>query len=71
MFDRAADADVPTDGDSSRRPGADRRGSSLRRFVVWTFAGIAIGLMIVLFVVRQANYDPTPTLTPQIFAAAH
>src|SRR5436190_22758066 len=71
MFDRAADADVPAEGDSPRRPSASRPASGLHRFIVWMFAGIAIGLVIVLFVVRQANYDPTPTLTPQLFEAAH
>ena len=33
--------------------------------------GIGVGLVVVLFLVRQANYDPTPTLTPALFEAAH
>jgi len=45
--------------------------SGARRFVAWTFVGIGIGMVIVLFFVRQANYDPTPTLTPGLFEAAH
>jgi hypothetical protein len=45
--------------------------SNLRRFTVWTMVGIAIGIVIVLLVARQANLDPTPTLTPELFEAAH
>src|SRR5438132_1392979 len=71
MSDRAADAEALADGDSTRRPIALRTPSRLRRLVLWTLAGNAIGLMIVLFALRQANYDPTPTLTPQLFRAAH
>jgi hypothetical protein len=45
--------------------------SSLRRFVLGTLAGIGIGLIIMLLVVRQANYDPTPNLTVKEFDAAY
>ncbi len=53
---------------AARRPSAML---GLRRFVGWTFVGIGVGLVVVLFFVRQANYDPTPTLTPALFEAAH
>jgi len=39
--------------------------------VGWTFVGVAIGLVVVLIFLRQRNYDPTPTLTPALFEAAH
>jgi hypothetical protein len=69
MLDRAADADaVPDDAPTPRRRAAS---SASRRFVGWTFIGLGIGLVIVLFSLRQANYDPTPTLTPALFEAAH
>jgi hypothetical protein len=71
MLDRAVNADaVPNDAPlRSSRPRAVSSG--LHRFVGWTFVGVGIGLVIVLFVLRQANYDPTPTLKPQVFEAAH
>jgi hypothetical protein len=43
----------------------------MRRFVVWMLAGVGVGLLIVLVIARQSNYDPTPTLTPQLFHSAH
>jgi hypothetical protein len=45
--------------------------AALRRFVLWTLAGIAAGLVLSLLALRWANYDPTPTLTPELFHAAH
>jgi hypothetical protein len=69
MIDRATTAAAAIDDAlAGRKPAAM---SGLRRFVVWTFVGIAVGLVIVLFFLRQANYDPTPTLTPALFEAAH
>jgi hypothetical protein len=69
MNDQSKSADaVVKDATAPRRPVAM---SGLRRFVAWTFVGIGVGLVVVLFFVRQANYDPTPTLTPALFEAAH
>src|SRR5438552_3753860 len=69
MLNRATNAEaVADDAPSPRRPASM---SGLRRFVGWTFVGIAVGLVMVLFFVRQANYDPTPTLTATLFEAAH
>lgn len=48
-------------------PGA----TSLRRFVFGTLAGLGIGLVVVLLLARAANYDPTPTLTPELFELAY
>src|SRR5689334_13274859 len=69
MLERTTNAE-PAEDDASRRrsPAAN---SGLRRFVGWTFVGIGVGLIAVLLVLRQANYDPTPTLTPALFVAAH
>ncbi len=69
MNDQSTSAEaVAESATSPRRPVAT---SGLRRFVAWTFVGIGVGLVIVLFFARQANYDPTPTLTPALFEAAH
>src|SRR4051794_13393256 len=46
-------------------------GSALKRFIVWTFIGLAIGGVIALVALRQVHRDLTPTLTPQQFYAAH
>jgi len=45
--------------------------SSLRRFVLGSLFGIAVGIVPALFVLRLANRDPTPPLTPELFRAAH
>jgi hypothetical protein len=45
--------------------------SSLRRFVLGAAAGIGLGIIPALYLLRQANRDPTPTLTPELFHAAH
>lgn len=45
--------------------------SALRRFAAWTLVGLAAGLIVVLIALRQANYDPTPALTPELFQRAH
>lgn len=69
MNEQSTSADAAIEGETvTRRPVAM---SGLRRFVAWTFVGIGVGLVVVLFFVRQANYDPTPTLTPTLFEAAH
>jgi len=69
MNDQTRSADAVARGTSAPRRLAAMSG--LRRFVGWTFVGIGVGLVIVLFFLRQANYDPTPTLTPALFDAAH
>jgi hypothetical protein len=46
-----------------------RRGS-LRGFVVWTLAGLALGAIGSLVVLRTMNHDPTPRLAPADFYAA-
>jgi len=45
--------------------------AALRRFVLWTLAGIGMGLVLSLIALRSMRYDPTPTLTPELFYAAH
>jgi hypothetical protein len=71
MIDRAHDASS-TDGAS---PTAARQGkdisTALRRFAITTLIGIGLGVAIVLFVMRQRYYDPTPALSPAQFHAAH
>jgi hypothetical protein len=69
MNDELTSANAVSRGATASRQTAPTSG--LRRFVAWTFVGIGVGLVIVLFFARQANYDPTPTLTPELFEAAH
>jgi hypothetical protein len=45
--------------------------AALRRFVGWTLAGVAMGVAVMLIALRAVHRDPTPPLTPEIFAAAH
>lgn len=70
MIDRAPDANV-----TNKRNDAARRELPVvatgRRFVAFTLVGIGVGLMVMLFAMRQANYDPTPSLDPEQFHAAH
>jgi hypothetical protein len=33
--------------------------------------GIGVGCIVMLIVLRQMNYDPAPSLTPELFHAAH
>src|SRR5437868_969745 len=70
MFDASAKVDSVSD-DAGPPPPQRPAGADLRRFIGWTFIGIGIGLVVVLIALRQANYDPTPTLTPKLFEAAH
>jgi hypothetical protein len=70
MFDRADDADASAGGlEPPRRP--QQAAMNLRRFVAYTLVGLALGGVVGLFILRQANYDPTPTLTSELFEAAH
>src|SRR5688572_14129212 len=43
----------------------------LRRFVVRTLIGGALGLTALLITWRVKYHDPTPRLTPELFEAAH
>ncbi len=52
----------------SQNPGV-RRGS-LRGFVLWTLAGLTLGAIGSLAVLRITTRDPTPRLTPADFYAA-
>src|SRR5262245_36073700 len=75
MLDRAADDAPDIEPDTSEVHAAPARvaasDSSLRRFIVWTLIGIGLGLVAVLIVLRQVYRDPTPSLTPELFHAAH
>src|SRR5690349_4109537 len=70
MFDRAEEADEPS-GDLEPVERPQGAAKTLRRFVAFSLLGLALGGIVGLFILRQANYDPTPTLTPQLFEAAH
>jgi hypothetical protein len=48
-----------------------RRFSPLGRFIAWTLIGGAAGVVATLIALRVVNRDPTPLLTPELFAAAH
>jgi len=70
MLDSAADHDATAEAHSflPRTPTAD---STLRRFVVWMLIGIGFGVAVMLVALRQIHRDPTPSLTPELFHAAH
>src|SRR5947208_992544 len=63
MIALATDAD----SDSPEPVGQDR----FRRLFVLFLVGLLIGTAAALFALRILNRDPTPTLTPEIFHAAH
>src|SRR5436305_14187045 len=42
-----------------------------RRFFVLFLIGLLVGTAVALFGLRIIHRDPTPTLTPEIFHAAH
>jgi hypothetical protein len=69
MIDRASNA-AESEIDTAALPAA-RFSSDTRRFVIFTLLGIGGGLIAVLLVVRQIHYDPTPSLSPKQFHAAH
>ena len=69
MIDRASDADESESNDEAERTLPPS--SNPRRFVLFMLTGIVAGLFAVLLVMRQLNYDPTPSLTPEIFSTAH
>lgn len=67
-----ARTDVALAGDRQSPSGATAPAPhALRRFVAWTLVGIAAGLVVALLMLRRANYDPTPALSPELFYAAH
>jgi hypothetical protein len=70
MFHRPADDDADNNI-SSGQPLPRRADSALPRFVIWTLVGLALGMVGGLIVLRQVHYDPTPTLTPELFGQAH
>jgi hypothetical protein len=39
-------------------------------FVVWTLAGLTLGVILTLLALRIIHHDPTPRLTPEAFYAA-
>jgi hypothetical protein len=70
MIDRASNTDVRNSGDDAARS-ASPVTAAAPRFVLFTLAGVALGLLVMLVVMRQINYDPTPSLSPEQFHAAH
>jgi len=70
MIDRAPESHATTESDTGAKPALPFTAAA-RRFVMFTLVGIGAGLVIMLAVMRQANYDPTPSLSPEQFHAAH
>jgi hypothetical protein len=70
MIDRAPDAPVTTKS-STAASRALPFTTAARRFVGFTLLGICLGLTGTLLILRQANYDPTPSLSPEQFHAAY
>jgi hypothetical protein len=60
---------VPKAPDPARNQ-SPRAASGLRRFLLWSLAGLALGAVGSLVVLRILNRDPTPRLTPEAFYAA-
>jgi hypothetical protein len=72
MLDPAADDHVSGDTAAAMANApAPAVAAALRRFVVWMLLGLGLGLGIMLVVLRQIHHDPTPSLTPELFNAAH
>jgi hypothetical protein len=70
MIDRAPDVDGKNVVDEAAKRAVSMTAAA-RRFVVFTLVGIGLGLLVMLAVMRQVNYDPTPSLSPPQFYAAH
>jgi hypothetical protein len=70
MIDRDPNADVTKNGADAARRRLPVMGAA-RLFVSFTLLGISAGLLMMLVVMRQANYDPTPSLSPEQFHAAY
>src|SRR5262245_6826583 len=70
MIDRAPDKETTTEGNAAAKQ-ALPVGAAARRFVMFTIVGIGFGLVVMLALMRQANYDPTPSLSPEQFHSAH
>jgi hypothetical protein len=64
------DAGPTTSLNGARQAVPGPRGAGLRRFALWTFIGMGIGVLVSLVVLRVVHRDPTPTLTPEIFRQA-
>jgi len=70
MIDRAPPAHDTTASDAAAKRIVPFTAAA-RRFVGFTFLGICLGLAVMLIVMRQANYDSTPSLSPEQFHAAY
>src|SRR5438046_976449 len=70
MIDRTPDVDGKKDGDAAASRALPVMAAA-RRFVGFTLLGIAPGLLVMLIVMRQVNYDATPSLSPEQYYAAH
>src|SRR4051812_47407983 len=70
MIDRAPDVDGKKDGDKAASRALPVMAAA-RRFVAFTLLGIGVGLLVMLVVMRQMNYDKTPSLSPEQFYTAH
>ncbi len=71
MIDRADNANTTSGAPSAAARQGKDISTALRRFAMTTLIGIGLGLAIVLLVMRQTYHDPTPTLSPAQFHAAH
>lgn len=69
MIDRASDADEIAGDSAAEQPAPFSLDK--RRSVVLTLLAIGGGLFAALLVMRQVHYDPTPSLSPEQFHAAH
>ena len=70
MIDRAFESDAENAPEKAQGPTSSLR-SAAKRFAMFMMIGIGVGLIIMLLFMRQANYDPTPSLSPAQFHAAH
>jgi hypothetical protein len=71
MSDRVIDGDDSSGTDITVPripPAADW---PVRRVVLWLLLGAAVGVVTVIAAMRHRYQDPTPTLTPELFQAAH
>src|SRR5689334_20535899 len=66
----AAESSDDTNHNPDGRPRAAASAAGFRSFLLWTIIGLLVGLAAALVALRQASYDPTPTLTPAAFHAA-
>lgn len=71
MLDRAVNEDAADASPDLAAPLARSHEPGVRRFAVWMLIGIGLGCAVMLIALRQIHYDPTPSLTPDLFRAAH